>query len=743
MDAVDDIFTPISTDVPLFDVYTNHPVRPKSLKVSDKVPLQTNKFYANLFLGSQSQGVWLHPFSIWWSRGNAGLLRSWGLSVSHVERNQKAYGPDPSADPVQYYINPIGIQSFTFSAAEFTPALSYISLDSPTQFSVNLRLHLGPGEHGRRITFPLLQGCGFITGIYADLTPQFESGVFFHQVRQETHATPGVSKWRLLLEDGRTWLLYAHSFNGESFTLKLSNNSRLQASSRFTGAIQLTKISEEAPPLEAVTDACTGAWPAGMSIAGSVGGDSATYTFDYVKAGSASTRLLMYALPHHVQSFDRHTASHVQSRMGLQSTTKGFMTAIVSDRWVMTETDLSSTVGFSPIDLAGSSALEGLSASAKQIIRRTATEESKQDAAQQSDLDSMYFSGKAVDKFACLAWAAWEALKDAELVGALLEKVRDALARFVENRQKFPLAYDGVWKGLVTTAIYKTGDLMSDFGNGCYNDHHFHYGYFVHAAAVVARLDKELYNTTTWLDAHRDFIDDLVRDAANPSEQDVHFPVSRAFDWFHGHSWAKGLFESADGKDQESTSEDAYFSYALKLWGTVTGDKATEARGTLMLAIQRRVFRNYFLMENSNVNQPPRFVKNKVTGILFENKCDHATYFGLETQFIQGIHMIPVSPISPYIRSSKFVQEEWSRYFSGGRVDKVEGGWRGILYANYALVDPRTAWEFFASENFKNEWLDQGASRTWYLILAAGKWTSCTLVFSITHSLAAWCGGNI
>jgi len=138
-----------------------------------------------------------------------------------------------------------------------------------------------------------------------------------------------------------------------------------------------------------------------------------------------------------------------------------------------------------------------------------------------------------------------------------------------------------------------------------------------------------------------------------------------------------------------------------------------------MLAIQRRVFRNYFLMENANVNQPPRFVKNKVTGILFENKCDHATYFGLETQFIQGIHMIPVSPISPYIRSGKFVQEEWSHYFSGGRVDDVEGGWNGILYANYALVDPRRAWEFFASENFKNEWLDQGASRTWYLVLAA------------------------
>ena len=46
-----------------------------------------------------------------------------------------------------------------------------------------------------------------------------------------------------------------------------------------------------------------------------------------------------------------------------------------------------------------------------------------------------------------------------------------------------------------------------------------------------------------------------------------------------------------------------------------------------MLAIQARSFQNYFLLEASNVNQPAQFIANKVTGILFENKIDHATYF--------------------------------------------------------------------------------------------------------------------
>ena len=88
------------------------------------------------------------------------------------------------------------------------------------------------------------------------------------------------------------------------------------------------------------------------------------------------------------------------------------------------------------------------------------------------------------------------------------------------------------------------------------------------------------------------------------------------FDWYHGHSFAQGLFESADGKDQESSSEDAFFSYAIKMWGHYSGDTSMEARGNLMLSIQARTFSNYFLMQSNNVNEPPEFIGNKVMGIV-------------------------------------------------------------------------------------------------------------------------------
>lgn len=280
-----------------------------------------------------------------------------------------------------------------------------------------------------------------------------------------------------------------------------------------------------------------------------------------------------------------------------------------------------------------------------------------------------------------------------------------------------------------------TGDSGADFGNTYYNDHHFHYGYFIYTAAVIGYLDP------TWLSANKGYVNALVRDIANPSTEDNFFPVYRNFDWYHGHSWAHGLYETFDGKDEESSSEDTMSAYALKMWGQTIGDSNMEARGNLQLAITARSLQNYFLYESTNNVQPANFIGNKVSGILFENKIDHTTYFGTRPEFIEGIHMLPLLPSSTLARTQNFVTEEWNTYFSNGRVDAAEGGWKGILYANLAIIDPVIAWQFFSQPNFNASWLDGGASRTWYLALAAGTFSAISLIslilFSISLALTA------
>lgn len=74
---------------------------------------------------------------------------------------------------------------------------------------------------------------------------------------------------------------------------------------------------------------------------------------------------------------------------------------------------------------------------------------------------------------------------------------------------------------------------------------------------------------------------------------------------------------------------------------------------------------------------------------------------------LDRIHMIPLIPASALTRTRQFVSEEWSTYFANGAVDpaaNVVGGWKGVLYANLAMIDPRTSYSFFSQSNFDASW---------------------------------------
>lgn len=319
----------------------------------------------------------------------------------------------------------------------------------------------------------------------------------------------------------------------------------------------------------------------------------------------------------------------------------------------------------------------------------------------------MYTSGKILAKYAWVLYVNQFLLGNDELTELLLPKLKSAIEIFTNNTQSIPLSYDTTWGG-----ICSTGDSSADFGNSYYNDHHFHYGYHVVSAALVAKVD--LARGGSWVNSIADWVNNLVRDVATPSDSDPHFPAYRSFDWYNGHSWAKGLFSSGDGKDEESSSEDYNCYYGFKLWGSITGDTALEQRSLIQLGMLNASLNSYFLMDNSNTIQPANFIGNKVTGILFENKVDHTTYFGTALQYIQMIHALPITPISSFMRHPNFVEEEWVEKLEP-IVANVTDGWLGIMYLNVALFDPNKSYEFFSSSSFSSSYLDDGQSLTWSL----------------------------
>ncbi|KAL8841632.1 MAG: hypothetical protein Q9170_000846 [Blastenia crenularia] len=718
-------FQPVATSPPPGQIPSrgDHPA-PRLNIAPQNSPFSTNKFYANFFLGSQGQGVWTHPYSLTWSKGLQNA-QSWGMAISHIDADQRAFGPRNTAipgSPAQYYINPVAIQSIILSAIELGNS-TVLTTDSLQAFSANANL-LPQAGSSSKITFPLVQGMGFVTGIYTNLQVAIQSSVFFRSVSVAAASGNGIFKYQIVLEDGKSWLLFAIPANGQDPQLSLVSKTLLRGVPNWSGFIQIAKNPAGASG-ENLYDNAAGVYPTGATLTASTFSQTGTYQFQWTKAGFTgrnAPQVVIFALPHHIECFAGPTP-FARTGLRLQTTTKGIATAVIADSWTLVEGNLPTDMGFAPWNGSlpqGSRSGKTLSPTAINIINSVAASEIRQDMDNQTNLDSMYFSGKALSKFATLVYTVHDMCGEPDLARLGLGQLKLAFAKFSTNQQKYPLVYDTAWKGVVSSGTYLTGDASQDFGNTYYNDHHFHYGYFIHAAAIIAYLDPQ------WLQLNKDWVNILVRDAANPSTSDPYFPFFRMFDWYHGHSWAKGLFESADSKDEESSSEDAFFAYAIKMWGRVTGDRSMEARGNLMLSVLARTLRNYFLLQDGNMNHPAEFVGNKVTGILFENKVDATTYFGSNLEYVHGIHMLPLLPYSSLTRPSSFVSQEWTQFFDPSissvpdPTSSVQGGWKGILYANLALIDARRSWEFFAQRDFDMGWIDGGASRTWYLAWAAG-----------------------
>lgn len=532
------------------------------------------------------------------------------MAISHIQADLLALGPPNDkipGKPVSYYINPVGIQSMILSAVELGKS-TVLTTDQPKAFSAHVNLQ-PQAQSQAKITFPLVQGMGYVTGIYKNLRPAIESKVFFRNVEPAGSPRQGIFKYRVTLEDNKIWLIYVTPDNGANPNLERVSNHRLRGPAGFSGTIQVAK--KPGPNAnENFYDGSSGVYATEGSVSGSVADRTGTYSLSWKKAGknANATPLLMFALPHHVQAFDASTKDR-KTPMTLRTTTKGMATGVIGESWTMTEPNLPKGMGFAPWSPEKGSVTK-LSPAALKVIKGAAPAELSQDMDSQTNLDSMYFSGKALSKFATLVYTIHELAGDPQMAAKALSTLKTCFARFVNNQQKYPLVYDEVWKGVVTSGTYETGDPGLDFGNAYYNDHHFHFGYFVHAAAIIGHLDP------SWLGPNKEWVNMLIRDAANSVANDNLFPFSRGFDWYNGHSWAKGLFESLDGKDEESTSEDTMFAYAIKMWGKVSGDASMEARGNLMLGILARSLDNYFLMTKANKNQPPQFIDNKVTGIV-------------------------------------------------------------------------------------------------------------------------------
>ena len=221
------------------------------------------------------------------------------------------------------------------------------------------------------------------------------------------------------------------------------------------------------------------------------------------------------------------------------------------------------------------------------------------------------------------------------------------------------------------------------------NDHHFHYGYFIRAAAEVARLDPE------WAKQWGPMVDLLIRDIASADRKDPMFPHLRCFDKYAGHSWASGDANFADGNNQESSSESLNAWYGLMLWGEATGDAATRDLGVFLFNTERTAVEQYwFDVDGTNY---PRDFPNVALGMVWGGKGAFGTWFSADIDCIHGINWLPFTPASIYMgRHPDYVKKNFDRIIAKrkGGTD-FETGWGDLIVMFGALQNPEPAAKYF------------------------------------------------
>ena len=219
-----------------------------------------------------------------------------------------------------------------------------------------------------------------------------------------------------------------------------------------------------------------------------------------------------------------------------------------------------------------------------------------------------------------------------------------------------------------------------EFGNEHLNDHHFHYGYYIRAAAVLGMLDPQ------YVAQVRGSIDAMVGDVASSDRSYVRFPYLRNFDVYEGHSWADGFANFADGNNQESSSEAINAWYAVYLWGQATNDPGVAVTGLYLYTTEIQSVKQYWFGANGLFSAP---YQHRMASLVWGGKVDFATWFSKDPNAIYGIQLLPITPASAYLGQLPGIGPFLSDLQASG--GSMTGYWGDLLLIWESYYNPQAA----------------------------------------------------
>ncbi|KAL3629527.1 hypothetical protein CASFOL_026749 [Castilleja foliolosa] len=608
-------------------------------------PLPTNSFFQNFVLKNGDQPEYIHPYLIKSSQSS--------LSLSY-----------PSLFKNPSFIYQVFIPDLTISTLDNHNPNATHTISSFDHLSVTLDF---PSSNLR---FFLVRGSPFLTcNVLSKVSLSIST---IHAILGLT-PNSSCTKYTIKLNNTQTWLLYASS----PINLSCDNINKTITSSVFSGVIRIAALPNKNPNSEAVLDRFSSCYP--------VSGDAnltKPFHLEYNWEKKGWGDLLMLAHPLHLRLLSNDDSSVSVLEDFKYDGIDGELVGVVGNSWIL-KIDPVSVTWHSIKGVEEESHSEIIQALVKDV-----------DALNSSAIStpSSYFYGKLVARAARLALIA-EEVSYLEVIPTIKKFLKDTIEPWLEGTfSANGFLYDPKWGGIVT----KQGSLDpgADFGFGIYNDHHYHLGYFIYGISVLAKLDP------AWGRKYRPQSYAMMADYMNLRRRgDSHYTSLRCFDFWKLHSWAGGLTEFGDGRNQESTSEAVNAYYSAALMGLAYGDSHLVSIGSTILAFEIKAAQTWWHVKkdinNNNSLYPEEFTRdNRVVSVLWANKRDSGLWFAPADwkECRLGIQLLPLLPISEVLFSDVgFVKAvvEWT-WPALGR-EGVGEGWKGFVYALQGVYDKNGA----------------------------------------------------
>ncbi len=255
------------------------------------------------------------------------------------------------------------------------------------------------------------------------------------------------------------------------------------------------------------------------------------------------------------------------------------------------------------------------------------------------------------------------------------------------------------------------------------NDHHFHYGYLVRAAAEVCRFDA------SWCSASQygPMIELLIRDYAGGREDDM-FPYLRHFDPANGFSWASGRVNFVRGNNNESTSEAANAYGAMILYGMLTGNDEIRDRGIYLHASTAAAYWQYWnnidgwrSNNDATLDNFPSGYERITTSIIWGDGAVFSTWFSPAFAHILGIQGLPSNTLSLHIgQYPDYLADYVSLGLTESSNNKPSGlipdQWRDIWWKIWSMADADSAFTDYLSLSDYTPEAGETKAHTYYWI---------------------------